>query len=165
MGARDCIGVSALERYYECADGWMAIACSTATRSASLFDALRLHDGDAGPAAAERGEDALASVIANALRLLSRDEALTRLAEAGAPAAPVLTLGETYTDAFLGENNYYDSYLDPVFGPATGVSGFARFGRANTRFERAAPILGQHTTDVLRDYGISQARIDALPQT
>jgi crotonobetainyl-CoA:carnitine CoA-transferase CaiB-like acyl-CoA transferase len=165
MGARDCIGVSALERYYECADGWIAIACATAPRPVALFEALRLQAGDAEEAVAERREDALASVIADALRPLSRDDALTRLVEAGAPASPVLTLDETYADAFLEENNYYDSYVDPAFGPATGVSSFARFGRTNTRFQRAAPILGQHNTEVLRDYGISQERIDVLLQS
>jgi crotonobetainyl-CoA:carnitine CoA-transferase CaiB-like acyl-CoA transferase len=157
MGARDCIGVSALERYYECDDGWIAIACATAPRSAALFAALRLSAGDA-----ERREDEVASVIADALRRLSRDDALARLGEAGAPAAPVLTLDETYADPFLGENNYYDSYVDPTYGPALGVGPFARFGRARTRLQSAAPMLGQHNADVLRDYGISRERIDAL---
>ena len=74
----------------------------------------------------------------------------------------MLTLDETYADAFLDENNYYDSYVDPAFGPARGVAPFARFGRAHTRLQSAAPMLGQHNADVLRDYGIAQERIDAL---
>jgi crotonobetainyl-CoA:carnitine CoA-transferase CaiB-like acyl-CoA transferase len=157
MGARDCIGVSALERYYQCADGWIAIACATAPRSAALFAALRLPaEGTA------LREDELASVLADALGSMSRDDALTRLGEAGAPAAPVLTLDETYTDAFLGENNYYDSYVDPTYGPARGVGPFARFGRAHTRLQSAAPTLGQHNADVLREYGIARERIAAL---
>ena len=165
MGARDCVGVSALERYYECADGWIAIACATAPRSAALFAALRLRAGDAEAAVAEQDEDGLASVIAAALKPLSLDDALTRLGEAGAPAAPIVPLDETYANAFLGENNFYDSYVDPAFGPARGVSGFARFGRTHTSFERPPPTLGQHNTDVLREYGISQERVDALLQS
>ena len=74
----------------------------------------------------------------------------------------MLTLDETYADPFLGENNYYDSYVDPTYGPALGVGPFARFGRARTRLHSAAPMLGQHNADVLRDYGISRERIDAL---
>ena len=162
MGARDCSGASALERYYECADGWIAIACATAPRYAALFDALGIPTGNADAALAEPREGALSAVIADGLRRLSLDDALTRLTEAGAPAVPVLTLDETYADAFLDENNYYESYTHPAFGPAKGVASFARFHRTETAFRRAAPILGQHSTEVLRDYGLSPERIDAL---
>jgi crotonobetainyl-CoA:carnitine CoA-transferase CaiB-like acyl-CoA transferase len=165
MGARDCIGASALERYYECADGWIAIACATAAGYAALFDALGLQAGDAQAALAEEREGALASMIAEVLRLLSLDDALTRLLESGAPAAPALTIAETYGDAFLDENNYYEVHVHPAYGPATGVAGFARFERTKTGFRRAAPLLGQHSTEVLRDYGVSRERIDALLQT
>ena len=80
MGARDCIGVSALERYYECADGWIAVACGAAPRDAALFEALGLptRDGEEALDAPHDGE--LASLIAEVLRPLSVDDALTRLA-------------------------------------------------------------------------------------
>ena len=157
MGARDCVGVSALERFYECSDGWIAIACGTAPRYAALVDALGLQGGNVQQALEQERESALASAIAAALRPLSRDDALTRLQEAGAPAAPALTIEETYADAFLAENDYYESYLDPAFGPAMGVTGFATFGRTTTGFRRAAPLLGQHNTEVLRDFGVTRA--------
>ena len=139
MGARDCIGVSTLERYYECADGWIAVACGAAPRDAALFEALGLptRDGEETLAAPRDGE--LASLIADVLRPLSVDDALTRLDAAGAPAAPVLTVDATYTDAFLAENHYYDTYVDPAFGPAMGIAGFARFGRTKTEFRRPPP--------------------------
>ena len=157
MGGRDCIGVSALERYYECADGWMSIACATAARSAALFAALHVEVGDR-----ELPDDELASVIAAALRPLSLDDALTCLGDAGAPAAPVVTLEETYGDAFLAENHHYDSYDDATYGPAKGVGPFARFGRTRTTLQRAAPMLGEHSAEVLRDYGIARERVEAL---
>jgi len=162
MGARDCIGASALERYYECADGWIAVACATAPCDAALFDALALQAGDAEATLAEPREGVLASLIADVLRPLSVDEVLTRLSEAGAPAAPVLTVDETYADAFLEQNNYYETYVDSAFGPAKGVAGFARFGRTKTKFRRAAPTLGQHSIDVLRDFGVARERVDSL---
>ena len=96
----------------------------------------------------------LASLIAEVLRPLSVDDALTRLGAAGAPAAPVLTVDATYTDAFLAENHYYDTYVDPAFGPATGIAGFARFERTKTEFRRPPPTVGQHSIDVLRDFGV-----------
>jgi crotonobetainyl-CoA:carnitine CoA-transferase CaiB-like acyl-CoA transferase len=91
---------------------------------------------------------------------LSVDEAVTRLYEAGAPAAPVLELDDTYTHAFLEENNFYESYDDPAFGPAKGVAMFARFSRTDTGFRRPAPTIGEHTEEVLRDFGLSRDRLD-----
>ena len=93
---------------------------------------------------------------------MPREDALTRLEQAGAPAVPVLTIDETYTDAFLADNGYYESFDDPEFGPAQGVASSARFSRTPTEYGRPAPMLGQHTAEVLHDLGISDARIDAL---
>ena len=160
-GARDCIGVSALERYYECADGWIAVACVTTARETALLQALELPARAAEGALAPR-DGALASLIAAALRPLSVDDALARLGAAGAPAAPVLTVDATYTDAFLDANHYYDSYVDPAFGQASGIAGFARFERTKTEFRRPPPTLGQDSIDVLRDFGVAGTRIDAL---
>ena len=165
MGARDCIGASALERYYECVDGWIAIACATMARCTALCHALGLEVPDVQAALDEAPDGVLASMIAEALLPMPRDVALARLLDANAPAVPVLMVTETYTDAFLQENGYYESYMDPTFGPTTSVSGFARFGRTTTGFQRAAPILGQHSTEVLTDYGFSQDRVAALVES
>ena len=142
---------SALERYYECADGWIAIACATAPHAAALFAALGL------PA---KGEETRETRSRRDRRCAQAVVARRRAARVWSRRARrphrCVTLDETYADAFLDENNYYDSYVDPAFGPRRASPSFARFGRTNTKFERAAPILGQHSADVLRDYGISQ---------
>jgi crotonobetainyl-CoA:carnitine CoA-transferase CaiB-like acyl-CoA transferase len=148
MGARDCVGTSALERYYECADGWIAIACTTPTSAAALMQEL--------------GVPASAPEIADALRPLPLDDALTRLEQAGVPAVPVLTIDDTYTDAFLAENGFYESWDDPEFGAAHGVASPARFSRTPTGYGRPAPMAGQHTTEVLHGFGVTQERIEAL---
>jgi crotonobetainyl-CoA:carnitine CoA-transferase CaiB-like acyl-CoA transferase len=164
-GAQDCIGVRALERYYECADGWIAIACMTPAHYHALVDALDLPPQDADEALDEEPDGTLARSISEALRPQQRDDALGRLRDTGTPVAPVLTIDETYTDAFLEENGYYDSYVDPTFGAALGVAMCARFERTNSGFERPAPTVGQHTDEVLRDFGLSPARVDALVES
>jgi crotonobetainyl-CoA:carnitine CoA-transferase CaiB-like acyl-CoA transferase len=164
-GAQDCIGVRALERYYECADGWIAIACTTPKHYHALVAALDLAQQDADDAFDEEPDGTLATSISAALRQQRRDDALSKLHDAGAPAAPVLTVDETYTDGFLEANGYYESYVDPTFGAALGVAMCARFERTNTGFERPAPTVGQHTDEVLRDFGLSPSRIDALVES
>src|SRR5581483_3759784 len=31
-GCRDCLGIAALDRFYQCADAWIAVACASAKR-------------------------------------------------------------------------------------------------------------------------------------
>src|SRR5205823_6023080 len=115
------------ERYYECADGWIGIACATSSRYAALASALGLQHRDAEEALTEEREGPLASQIAEMLKTLSVGTALTRLQDAHAPAAPVLAVDDVYGDGGRQDNGCYESYVDPTFGPAMGVAGFARF--------------------------------------
>jgi crotonobetainyl-CoA:carnitine CoA-transferase CaiB-like acyl-CoA transferase len=161
MGERDCIGASALERFYECEDGWIAIACTTKASYAGLRQALGLAPGDAEAALKEPPEGPLAATLAAAFKPLAREDALTRLEAAGAPAVPAITAPETYTDAFLQENGVQETYPH-ARGMVTGAPGYAVFGRTKTAFRHPAPLLAEHSTHVLSDYGVDLDRIEGL---
>jgi len=131
-GGRDCTGTSAFEQYYECADGWIGIACTTPEQRAALARALGL---DAVT------EDLLSATFAP----IDVETALARLEAAGAPAAPALRLEDTYADPFFVENEHYEPFVDAEFGAALGTPRLARFGRTDARWVDGAPRLG---TDV-----------------
>ncbi|MGA0603173.1 CoA transferase [Caulobacter sp. KR2-114] len=164
MGSRDCLGSSALERFYECEGGWIALACPTEAHYRGLCEALGLEPGDAAAALTAPRDGPLAAAIAAALRPLDRAEALARLDAAGVPAAPVITAPETYADPFLAENGYLETYAHPK-GTVTGATGYARFLRTPARFPHPAPLLAQHSLEVLRDYGVAEDRIAALVES
>jgi crotonobetainyl-CoA:carnitine CoA-transferase CaiB-like acyl-CoA transferase len=132
-GGRDFTGTSAFERYYECTDGWVAIACTTSAQRAALANALDL---DAGL------DDAATPRLAATFATLAVDTALTRLEEAGVPAAPALRLEQTYDDPFFVENEHYAAFVDDEYGPAIGCPRLARFGRTDSGFLGGAPRLG-----------------------
>ena len=159
-GSRDCIGASALERYYQCADEWIAVACATLERAAALGQALGIKIDAA--ALKEKRDGPLAAKIAETLRAMARAEALDRLGKAGAPAAPVLRGPEVFDDEYLAENEYLEVYPHSLLGAVKGVKAFARFVASPATFPRSAPKLGEHSVDVLRSYGISEERISAL---
>jgi crotonobetainyl-CoA:carnitine CoA-transferase CaiB-like acyl-CoA transferase len=135
-GARDCTGTSAFEQYYECADGWIGIACTTPEQQTALARAL-----DLDPAIDETATPLLSATFAK----LDVETALNRLEAAGAPAAPALRLADTYTSPFFVENEHYEEFVDTEFGAAIGTPRLARFGRTDTRWLAGAPPLG---TDV-----------------
>jgi crotonobetainyl-CoA:carnitine CoA-transferase CaiB-like acyl-CoA transferase len=161
MGAKDCLGASALERFYECEDGWLAIACTTAERYNALCRALGRPPGDVAAALSAPWDGALAASIAAALKPLTRGDALARLEAAGAPAVHALMAPEVYADPFLAENRFVEPY-DHARGRVTGAPGYARFGRTPSPFPHPAPQLAEHTIEVLAEYGVAQERIEAL---
>ena len=165
-GARDRLGSSAVQRFYECSDGWIAVACTTADQFPQLCVALG-HPEWAGRIIAERAvaepaEGTLATQIGEVLRGMAREEALDRLLARSVPAAPALRPIEWFSDPFAAENHCFDTYDHPQFGPVSGPHAFARFTEAGGEFTRRAPVLGEHSAEVLRDFGFASARVDDL---
>jgi crotonobetainyl-CoA:carnitine CoA-transferase CaiB-like acyl-CoA transferase len=161
MGARDCLGASALERFYECQDDWIAIDCKTQASYAALCRTLGLAPGDAEAALKEPRDGRLATAIAAALKPLARETALAQLEAAGAPAVPAITGPESNTDPYLQENGFQETYPH-ARGMVTGAPGYAKFGRTKPSFRHPAPLLAEHTVEVLQEYGVAPERIESL---
>lgn len=165
-GGRDRLGVSAVNRFYECADDWIGVACTLPEQFPQLCIALG-HPEWSGRIIAEHAlhepvEGQLSDQITAELVKLSRDEALDRLLSRNVPAAPALTLAERFADGFAAENNCFDDYVHPELGIVTGPHAFADFLQAGGHFQRPAPVLGQHSVEVLRECGFAESRIADL---
>jgi formyl-CoA transferase len=50
----------------------------------------------------------------------------------------------------------------PLAGPMRGLGLPIHFSEGSTQASRPAPLLGQHTAEVLNEYGFDDARIQAL---
>ncbi len=165
-GDEDCIGASALERYYACADGWIAISAQDTARYCALLSALGREDLVArflpDDAVKETRDGALAAELGAILSRLPRDRVLDDLLAANVPAVPALRGFEAFDDPFLAENGYFQNYLHTMFGPVTGVRGFSQWGRSATGFPRPSPGLGEHTEEILLEFGFSPERIEDL---
>jgi crotonobetainyl-CoA:carnitine CoA-transferase CaiB-like acyl-CoA transferase len=166
VGGRDCVGVGALHRFYRCADGWIALACTAPEHWPGLCLALDhpewAGEMTAGAAATEARDGRLADTIAGAVAGLTRETIVDRLAAQGVPAAPVVTHAEVFTDPFLRENRFLDAYEHPEYGMVHGVRGYASFSRTPGGFTRRAPLLGEHSVEVLREAGFDDGRVARL---
>ncbi|KAA0239670.1 CoA transferase [bacterium] len=167
VGARDCPGVGALQRFYRCGDGeWLAIAASEPGHFQQLAAALG-HPEWAGrmtaeQALAEPAGSRLAEDIAAALSGFTRDDALDRLCTRHVPAAPALRVEQIFSDPFLAANGFLDEYDHPQFGPIAGVRGYAEWSRTPGGFRGRAPLVGEHSIEILRELGIDEGRIESL---
>ena len=163
-GGVDCIGVTTFRRLYQCSDGWIAIACR------DIGDASRLCEAIGHPNWTEDGEilltgprnSVLAAALADVISHWFRDRLLDRLAAHGVPAAPALTLAETFDAEYQRENGFYEVWNHPEFGEVTGIRTLGTWDGVNIGWDERSPLLGEHTVVVLREFGLPEERIDRL---
>ncbi len=163
VGGRDCLGLRALHRFYECADGWLALVCARADEAHGVGFALGVEIGEAALAAPRDG--VLARAIAEALSARPRDEAVQALLAAGVPAAPALRAAEALESEWLWENRTLERWTHPRLGDIVGVRAYADFSRTPAGFQHPTPDLGEHSTALLAEFGVPPERIAALLAT
>lgn len=160
QGGADCLGVSALHRYYACADGWIGLVAETEAEAQALGRVLAVELG-ATPLAEAR-DGVVADRIAAALAEWRRSEALSALRGAGVAAAPAIRGDEALEDAWLQENGFVEEWRHARLGPIVTPKAFASFSRTPGGFSRPTPELAEHSGEVLAEYGIAPERIAAL---
>ncbi|MEW5687594.1 MAG: CoA transferase [Pseudomonadota bacterium] len=160
LGGADCLGVSALHRYYACADGWIGLVACSEDEAARIAATLGIALGD-GPLAEAR-DGALAGRIEAALAPRHRGEVLAALRGAGVAAAPAITGEEALDDGFLAANGFVERWRHPRLGGMITARGFADFSRTPGGFARPTPELAEHSAEILAGYGVEPGRIQAL---
>ena len=156
-GGRDCLGISALTRYYACADGWVALACETDQEALGVGRALGVALG-AAPLSESR-DGPLAQALEAALAGRARDVTVEALIAQGVPAAPVRRFDEALEDPWLKSNGMTAPWVHPRLGPAVSARAYADFSATPSGFTRPTPDLGEHSDKVLADYGIEADRV------
>ena len=103
---------------------------------------------ETGPARQENG-DALHEEIARWTRERTKYEAMRELAEAGVPCSAVLDTSELFTDPHLVERGLIETVEHPTAGAVRLMGQPVRMSGSEVPLV-AAPLLGQHTDDVLQ---------------
>ena len=106
--------------------------------------------------------DALYEEIAKWTRERSKHEVMQTLGTAGVPCSACLDTRELHTDPHLTARGFVHTVDHPMHG-AVRLLGFApRMSASNVPLQRA-PLLGEHTADVLGDeLGMESATLDSL---
>ena len=162
-GGRDCLGPRALHRFYQCADGWLALVCEHDDQAQALGRTLQIRIGPDALTAPRDG--LLADAIAATLATLPRDATVQALLSAGVPAAPALRAAEALESDWLWENETLELWTHPRLGDVIGVRAYADFSRTPSGFRHPTPDLGEHSTALLREFGVAEDRIAALLAT
>ena len=153
---QDQTGIGPGERIYQVSDGWVAVVA----RGEKLAS-LRAVASVAADVVADADVEA---AIEQGLASRTSEDVLAALDAAGVPAEPVLE-GEIYR--FFDRQDYRDAGLIAQYPHAAFVKmeqpgAFWHFPDMTLTLDRAAPVIGEHTREILVELGYTPAEIDQL---
>jgi crotonobetainyl-CoA:carnitine CoA-transferase CaiB-like acyl-CoA transferase len=159
--------MSAPYQAFRCSDGYITIGAANQRTFAKLADALG-HTGwlfDPRFAAdhtrvANRTE--LAAAIESVTSTASRDEWLEKLEAAGVPCGPILNYAEAFATPQAEAREMSLEVDHPVLGPLRTLGTPIKMSDTPLNPRRRAPMLGEHTDEVLASVGYSENEIEQL---
>lgn len=112
-----------------------------------------------------RNREALVEILARKTRERTTRELVASLDAAGIPAGPVNTIGEMLADPHVLAREMVVETVHPIAGPTKALGVPIKFTGTPGGVRRPAPLLGEHTREVLGEAGFAEAEIDALLQS
>ncbi|MFD7133802.1 CaiB/BaiF CoA transferase family protein [Streptomyces sp. NPDC059894] len=109
-----------------------------------------------------RNRDQLVPLLEAALQRRGREEWAKLLEAAGVPCAPIATVAEALAGPQAGARSMVAELDHPTLGRLRTVGSPLKLSDTPVHLRTAAPLLGQHTDDVLAENGYAPAEIAAL---
>jgi crotonobetainyl-CoA:carnitine CoA-transferase CaiB-like acyl-CoA transferase len=152
---------------YQTADGYMTVAALTDRQWAGLARVVGhpewICDARfATPALRQQNIEARLELTQQALLARPAAEWLDLLSAEGVPCGPVLTRNEVIRHPQLGALGLVVETEHPQAGRLRQARAAARFSRTPSEIRRGAPVLGEHTREILAELGCSRDEIAAL---
>lgn len=158
---------SFIDLIYETSNGFMTVAVMGNKEWTALTRALERPEwlDDARfktPALCDQNIDDRLQMTQDVLKSRTTEEWLARLEVEGVPCAPVLTRDEVIRHPQVLASDILMETEHPVVGRLRQTRPAARFAKTPTEYRRGAPLLGEHTGEILGELGLSRQDIDAL---
>ncbi|CAB3676890.1 CaiB/BaiF CoA transferase family protein [Achromobacter piechaudii] len=157
------------QRTFACADGDIVIVVGNDAQFAALCRLLGKPELAEDPRFVSNSQrvthQATLDPILDAIFITQpRAHWLAALKSAGVPAGSINTVPEVFDDPQVAHRAMLRHLPHPTAKSVPQVMNPLRFATADLRADRAPPLLGQHTADVLAELGKSAEQIDDLRQ-
>ena len=152
---------------FEANDGWLTVGAANqanwlrlieAMDRADLADDARFHDNPSRM----KNLDALGDVLGAEISKRSRADWLERFEAAGVPAGPVLNITEMHQDPHAIARDMVPAPKHSRLGPVKTIGCPIKFSETPGGVVHGAPVYGEHTKEVLAEYGYDEDRIGTL---
>jgi len=152
---------------FETSDGWINVGASNQSTWLGLTRALempRLAEDRRFEDNAGRMEhlDELVEILADRLRERTSDAWLQRLGDEGVPAGPIASIGEMLEHPQTVARSMVIETEHPRAGRVRSLGSAVKMSNHGEPGLRPAPLLGQHTREVVGDIGLAEEELDAL---
>jgi crotonobetainyl-CoA:carnitine CoA-transferase CaiB-like acyl-CoA transferase len=97
----------------------------------------------------------LTGIIAGAFAERTMQDVSAALAAAGVPGGPINPIPAALDDAQARHREMVVRLDHPVAGPVPMIASPMRFRDAPIAYDRAPPVLGEHTSEILAELGIA----------
>jgi len=104
----------------------------------------------------------LEAAVADAIAKYDREPLLKLLEDAGVPATPVNTVDQVMNDPQTAARQMIERVLHPKLGEIPVIGTPVKYSRMRPGVRTPAPLQGEHTDEVLAEWGYSTGEIAAL---
>ena len=152
---------------FRASDGWINIGGANQANWERIADVLGHAEWRADPRFATNSARmanlaALTTLMDAVLATRTRDDWIARFDAAGVPVGPVSSIGEALAHPQTLARGMVVDLVHPQAGPTKALGCPIHFSETPTAITRPAPVLGEHTREVLREHGYADGDIDAF---
>ena len=154
-------------RPYKTKDGYISVIAHSDAQWKRLFEVMGVpHFIDdprfSSTAARTTHIDALYATLTEGMRHRTTAEWIAELQPADIPCGRAGTLADLFDDPYLKETGFFEAVEHPVEGNVLMTAVPARFSKSPPNTTRLWPTLGEHSQEILREAGCSEAEIDSI---
>ncbi len=159
--------LSAPYQAIQTSDGWINIGAANQANWLRLVEVIEMPElaGDArfiDNAARMQHRPELIEILTMRFKERPTGEWLERLEAVGVPAGPVLSIGDMLKDPQVLARDMVVEVDHGRLGRTRALGTPVKFSGTPTKVARGAPLLGEHTRGILREYGYSDVEIETL---
>jgi crotonobetainyl-CoA:carnitine CoA-transferase CaiB-like acyl-CoA transferase len=152
---------------FQTSDGWINIGGANQSNWERITDVLGHPEWREDPRYATNSDrmanlNSLTQAMNAVLVTRTRAEWSAVLDAAGVPAGPVHTIGEALSHPQTLARGMVLDLVHPEAGPTKAIGCPIHFSATPTQVTRPAPLLGEHTRELLKEFGYSDSEIDTL---
>src|SRR6202166_3042501 len=152
---------------FPASDGWITVGAANQENWLRLLEALGAPELGDDPRFANNAErmrnlSVLTAALTPLFQHRSLAEWLRRLEDSGVPAGPGLDIAQMHADPHAIAREMIVETTHPTAGKVKAIGLPIKFSDTPGGVRKAAPLLGQHTLEVLREHGFSDAEIEQM---
>ena len=152
---------------FQTKDGWMTMAAGSDERWQRLARMLGREEWIDDPRFSKTTErmenlDTVRELLSPYFLQKNRREWMDLMEEAGIPAGPILDTGEMFADEQTRHRNMVVEVNHSTVGKIETLGPAVKLSKSPASVRRAAPRLGEHSAEVLAEFGYNDAEIKEL---